>query len=52
MPEPGGLSLVESVSILERLAREKPIAGAGFSGLAADPGSVAGLSRLCAALGL
>jgi arginase len=52
MPEPGGLSLEESASMLERVAGEKQIAGAGFTGLAADPGNAAGLSRLCAALGL
>ncbi|MEX0816708.1 MAG: arginase family protein [Gaiellales bacterium] len=52
MPEPGGLTLEESASILERVAGEKPIAGVGFTGLAADPGNAAGLSRLCAALGL
>lgn len=52
MPEPGGLSLEESASVLARVAAEKPIVGAGFTGLAADPGNAAGLSRLCAALGL
>jgi hypothetical protein len=52
MPEPGGLSLEESASVLARVAAEKPIVGVGFTGLAADPGNAPGLSRLCAALGL
>ena len=52
MPEPGGLSIEESTSVLARVAAEKPIVGAGFTGLAADPGNAAGLSRLFAALGL
>jgi arginase len=52
MPEPGGLSLEDSASVLARVAAEKPIVGVGFTGLAADPENAAGLSRLCAALGL
>jgi arginase len=52
MPEPGGLSLQESASLLVRVAAEKPVIGVGFTGLAADPGNAPGLSRLCSALGL
>jgi hypothetical protein len=34
------------------VARKKPVAGLGFSGLAADPANVAGLARFCRAVGL
>ena len=52
MPEPGGLTVDESQSILERVAVGKHVAGLGFTGLAADPANTAGLARLSAALGL
>jgi arginase len=52
MPEPGGLTVDESLALLARIAAAKPVAGAGLSGLAADPGNSAPLARLCAALGL
>jgi arginase len=52
MPEAGGLTLVEALSILKEVASAKPVAGAGFSGLAPDPVNVPALSRACAALGL
>jgi arginase len=52
MPEPGGLTMEESSALLARIASAKPVAGAGLSGLAADPGNAAPLARLCGALGL
>jgi arginase family enzyme len=52
MPEPGGLTIDESLRILARIAEAKPVAGAGLSGLAADPGNAGPLARLCGALGL
>jgi arginase family enzyme len=52
MPEPGGLSLVETEKLLRRVPREAPVLGAGLSGLAAEVSNVEPLTRLCAALGL
>lgn len=52
MPEPGGLTVTETASILERVAREKPVAGAGLSGLSPAPSNAEPVSRLVAALGL
>lgn len=51
MPEPGGLSLAEAIALLERVASEKFVAGAGLTGLAAEPANASPLARLCAALG-
>jgi arginase len=48
-PEPGGPSLVELEELLAGLPRR---AGAGFSGVRADPGNAAALTRLAHALGL
>jgi arginase len=52
MPEPGGLTLVEALSIVKEVASAKPIAGVGFTGLAPDPVNVPALTRVCGALGL
>ena len=52
MPEPGGLSIAETSAILMEVAAAKPVAGAGLTGLAADPDNAPALTRLCAALGL
>jgi arginase len=52
MPEPGGLSIAASAEILAEIAARKPLAGAGLTGLSADPGNVAALARVCGALGL
>jgi hypothetical protein len=49
MPEPGGLSLAALEGLLASLPRP---AGAGFTGLRADPGNVEALTRLAHALGL
>jgi arginase len=52
MPEPGGLTPQEAAEVLADVAARTRVAGLGFSGLVADSGNVAGLTRLCAALGL
>jgi arginase family enzyme len=52
MPEPGGMTPDAAEGLLTEVARRKPVAGLGFSGVVADPSNVAGLSRFCAALGL
>jgi arginase len=52
MPEPGGLTIAESMEILADIAATKPVAGAGLSGLSASPDNVRALARVCSALGL
>jgi arginase len=52
MPEPGGLTLLETAAILKQVAAEKPVAGIGLTGLAPDPANTAALARLCGAVGL
>jgi arginase len=52
MPEPGGLSLAETKSLLVRIRERTPVLGAGLTGLAAELSNVDPLTRLCAALGL
>jgi arginase len=52
MPEPGGYSLDRAEELLTEIADRAPIAGAGLSGLAADPSNVEPLTRLLAALRL
>ena len=52
MPEPGGLSIEDTVAALERIAGAKPVAGAGLSGLTAAPENVPVLARFTRALGL
>jgi arginase family enzyme len=52
MPEPGGLSLVETEQLLTQICKRAPVLGAGLSGLAAEPGNVEPLTRLCVAMGL
>ena len=52
MPEPGGMTPGAAEAVLVELARHTPVAGLGFSGLAADPQNVAGLGRFCRAVGL
>jgi arginase len=52
LPEAGGLTLVEALSILKNVAATKPIAGVGLTGLAPDPVNVPALTRVCSALGL
>jgi arginase family enzyme len=52
LPEAGGLTLVEALAIMKDVAAAKPVAGAGFTGLAPDPVNVPALARACGALGL
>ena len=52
MPEPGGLTVVEAVAALRRVADETPLAGAGLTGLTPAPYNTAPLLRLTQALGL
>ena len=52
LPEPAGLTIDETSRLLGEIAAAKPVAGAGLTGLAADPANTPGLARLCAALGL
>jgi arginase len=52
MPEPGGMTPEQAEAVLLDVSRHKSVAGLGFSGLAADPANVAGLTRFCRAVGL
>ena len=52
MPEPDGLSLDEAERILVEIASRTSVLGAGFTGAGLEPGSVAPLARLAAAMGL
>ncbi len=52
MPTPGGPSSAETVATLERIAAEKPVAGAGLTGLAAAPSNAEAVVRFTRALGL
>jgi arginase len=52
LPEPGGLTLVETLAIMKKVASAKPVAGVGLTGLTPDPANVPALTRVCAALGL
>jgi arginase len=51
MPEPGGLTLPETASILKHVAAATPVAGAGLTGLSPSPGNSPALARLVGALG-
>ena len=52
MPEPDGLRLDDVEALFARIRAEWTVVGAGLTGLAPDPLSVAKLERLTAALGL
>ena len=52
MPEPGGPTVAEVEAILTRIEASAPIAGAGLTGLRADPANEPALARFAAALGL
>ena len=52
MPEPGGLTLVEAAAMLRRIVADRPLAGAGFTGVANTPGNAEPLVRVAQALGL
>jgi arginase family enzyme len=52
MPEPGGLTVVEAAAMLRKIVAERPLAGAGLTGVANSPGNTEPLGRLTQALGL
>jgi arginase len=52
MPEPDGLSLDDAERILAEIANRTPVLGAGFTGAGFEPGNVAPLARLAAAMGM
>jgi arginase family enzyme len=52
MPEPGGLTLAETETLLTRIREGGAVLGAGLSGLADVPENVEPLARLCGALSL
>jgi arginase len=52
MPEPEGLTVPETASILQRVAAAKPVAGVGLTGLLPAPGNTDPLMRLVSALGM
>jgi arginase len=52
LPEPGGLTLPQAEALLERVREQRPVAGAGFTGLVPDERNVAVVARLAGALGL
>jgi arginase family enzyme len=52
MPEPGGPTSDEVAATLERIVAAKPLAGAGFTGVAGDEANVEPLTRFARALGL
>lgn len=52
MPEPSGFTVVEAAAMLRRIPAERPVAGAGFTGVGPSPENVAPLARLAGALAL
>lgn len=52
MPTPGGPTSDETVATLERIAAEKPVVGAGLTGLAAAPANAEAVLPFTRALGL
>lgn len=52
MPEPGGIRLDEALATFRRLAADKTVLGAGFTGLVPDERNIEPATRLAAALGL
>jgi arginase len=52
MPEPGGLSVEEVAVLLHSAKEQKPVLGAGFSGLLRRDENLEPVSRLASALGL
>ena len=52
MPEPGGLSVDDVDELFATVDANAVVVGAGLTGLAPDPASIAPLERLCARLGL
>jgi len=52
MPEPGGPTSDDVAAELERIVAAKPLAGAGFTGVAGDEANVEPLTRFARSLGL
>ena len=52
LPEPDGLTLDAAEQLLGRIVEQRPLAGAGLTGLTADARNIEPLARLCTALGL
>jgi len=52
MPEPDGLTVDRTAELLARAVARRPLAGAGFTGLAAGQANGDGLARFSAALGI
>ncbi len=52
MPEEGGLEEVEVLELFGRIAERRPVAGVGFTGVAASPANAASLPQFSQALGL
>ena len=52
MPEPGGLSEEHVTDLLRGVAEAAPVAGVGFTGVAAPPANASALPRFSQALGL
>jgi arginase len=52
LPEPGGLTVAETETVLARIRHRTPVFGAGLSSLAAELSNVEPLTRLLTALGL
>lgn len=52
MPEPGGFSVAEAESVLARVREQKPVHGAGLSGMLPEERNLEPARRLTAALGL
>jgi arginase len=51
MPEPGGLSLAEAERVLSDARKQRPVLGAGFTGLLDDERNVPAVARLASAAG-
>ena len=52
MPEAAARALEEVAATIRRVVAERPLAGAGFTGLTPAPGNAEALGRFTAALGL
>lgn len=52
MPEPDGMALEAAEALLAMVASRAAVVGMGLTGLAADPGNIPALVRLCSAAGL
>jgi arginase len=51
MPEPAGLTVLEAIALLRRIAEDRPVAGVGLTGLGPEPANRVPVARLAAAAG-